>query len=74
MMSAENAVPASQTDTDASQASPGPRSPRVAPAAVADAGKIRLGGAFRLPAAVADGGKIRLGGAFRLPARRVAMA
>jgi hypothetical protein len=34
----------------------------------ADAGKIRLGGGFRLPVTTADIGKIRLGGGFRLPA------
>ena len=39
----------------------------VATASVADAGKIRLGGGFRLPASTADTGKIRLGGGFRLP-------
>ncbi|MDR3531971.1 MAG: hypothetical protein P4L90_15655 [Rhodopila sp.] len=32
-----------------------------------DAGKIRLGGGFRLPAQTADIGRIRLGGGFRLP-------
>lgn len=43
------------------------------PAETADAGVIRLGGAFRLPQdkSTADSGKIRLGGAFRLlPASR----
>lgn len=35
-----------------------------------EAGKIGLGGAFRLPIQTADAGKIRLGGAFRLPIRR----
>jgi hypothetical protein len=44
--------------------------------AVADQGKIHLGGAFRSPSvvapAVADQGKIRLGGAFRLPTSRKA--
>jgi hypothetical protein len=38
------------------------------PASVTDAGKVRLGGGFRLP--VADAGKVRLGGGFRLPAVR----
>ena len=32
-----------------------------------DAGKIHLGGGFRLPAQTTDVGKIRLGGGFRLP-------
>jgi hypothetical protein len=40
-------------------------------AAVADAGKIRLGGGYRLPASTADVGKIRLGGGYRLPAKGV---
>lgn len=31
-----------------------------------DAGKIKLGGGFRLPV-TADAGKIKLGGGFRLP-------
>jgi hypothetical protein len=33
----------------------------------ADAGKISLGGSFRLPTPTADTGKISLGGSFRLP-------
>jgi hypothetical protein len=33
----------------------------------ADAGKVGLGGGFRLPVTTADAGKIRLGGGFRLP-------
>ena len=52
------------------------------PATTADAGKIRLGGGYRLPettadtaspggdrrsGATADAGKIRLGGGYRLP-------
>jgi hypothetical protein len=40
----------------------------AANAATADAGKIVLGGGFRLPATTADAGKIVLGGGFRLPA------
>jgi len=38
--------------------------------AIADAGRITLGGGFRLPAAdrTADQARIRLGGGFRLPA------
>jgi hypothetical protein len=36
----------------------------TAAAQTADAGKIRLGGGFRLPAATVDAGKIRLGAAF----------
>jgi hypothetical protein len=35
----------------------------------ADAGKILLGGGFRLPVTTADTGKIRLGDGFRLPVR-----
>ena len=72
MMSAENAVPNLQPQADR-VASDIASSPTVTPVAFADAGKIRLGGAFRLPAAVADAGKIRLGGAFRLPTRRAAV-
>ena len=37
------------------------------PASTTDAGKIRLGGGYRLPASTADAGKIRLGGGYRLP-------
>ena len=40
----------------------------VTPASTADAGKIRLGGGYRLPVtSTADAGKIRLGGGYRLP-------
>ncbi|WP_158923516.1 hypothetical protein [Acidisphaera sp. S103] len=39
----------------------------VTSASTADAGKIRLGGGYRLPANTADAGKIRLGGGYRLP-------
>lgn len=35
---------------------------------IADAGKVVLGGGFRLPATTTDKGAIRLGGGFRLPA------
>jgi hypothetical protein len=35
--------------------------------ATADAGKIRLGGGYRLPVTTTDTGKIRLGGGYRLP-------
>ena len=35
-------------------------------AQTADAGKIKLGGGFRLPVTT-DAGKIKLGGGFRLP-------
>jgi hypothetical protein len=40
----------------------------VTPASTADAGKIRLGGGYRLSVtSTADAGKIRLGGGYRLP-------
>jgi len=36
---------------------------------IADTGKIRIGGGFRLPPSeIKDPGRIRLGGGFRLPA------
>ena len=39
----------------------------VTTASTADAGKIRLGGGYRLPVSTTDAGKIRLGGGYRLP-------
>lgn len=41
----------------------------VTTASTADAGKIRVGGGYRLPASTADAGKVRLGGGYRLPVR-----
>jgi hypothetical protein len=41
----------------------------VKSAATTDAGKIRLGGGYRLPVSTADTGKIRLGGGYRLPVK-----
>lgn len=46
------------------------QTPAKATPDAADAGKISLGGAYRLPARTADAGTIRLGGGFRLPVRR----
>ena len=56
------------------------RTETVKAVVTADAGKIRLGGGYRLPegrvdaelkgGATADAGKIRLGGGYRLPVQQ----
>jgi len=45
--------------------------PAQAGSQTVDAGKIVLGGGFRLPVRTADTGTIRLGGGFRLPVRGI---
>ena len=48
-------------------ASPASNAAEMRECETTDAGKIRLGGAYRLPTPATDAGKIRLGGAYRLP-------